>query len=668
MNRNHSFISRDTSKSMGTRNHIYLNDNILPFLIKVRDCLFSPYFYPLKIRIKKISMDNLKNQQQIITYPFLLLAFLFILLSSCAGKEVKSTEVQNKPNIIVVITDDQGYGDLGHTGNPIIKTPSIDKFATEGVSLTNYHVGTTCAPTRAGLLTGRNCNRNGVWHTIMGASMLNDGEVTIADVFKENGYATGMFGKWHLGDNHPFLPNDRGFDEAFYHGGGGVGQTPDYWNNDYFDDTYFRNGEPEKKTGYCTDVWFDEAMQFIDSKKEEPFLCYLSLNAPHGPFNVPEAYYNLYKDEDGLTDVQKRFYGMITNVDDNFSKLLKKLESLGIAENTIVIFTTDNGTARGYSRNKETNSFLGFNAGMRGTKGSNYDGGHRVPFIIRWPKGGLKGAKKLNGLTAHVDLLPTLATLTDTDFKTSKIMDGTDISDYLLGKDNVPDRFLVTDTQRVAWPIKDRNSCVMNGDWRLINRTELYNISEDVGQENNVTDQFPERVEDMNAFYDSWWADVIKETKYSVIELGTTDGIDVITCHDAHTTDEYPPWNQMMIRRGNPMKPAKFSVNFTTAGTYKFSLRRWPLESGLALGSEVNDSISSTIGTDGRIRGESMKFKKAYLEVGGQKQEVSVDNTKESADIEMQLPQGETDLLAYFDMEDGQQSNAFYVSVEKVSK
>jgi len=599
--------------------------------------------------------------------PHFLFSFTILLLfSACEEKQVKQSEDSGQPNVIIVITDDQGYGDLGHTGNPIIKTTAIDKFADEALSLTNYHVGTTCAPTRAGLLTGRNCNRNGVWHTIMGASMLNDGEVTIADVFKDNGYRTGMFGKWHLGDNHPFLPHERGFENAFYHGGGGVGQTPDYWNNDYFDDTYFRNGNPEKETGYCTDVWFDEAMQFIEAKKDEPFLCYLSLNAPHGPFNVPEKYYDLYKNEEGLTEVQKRFYGMITNIDDNFSKLLKKLETLGIAENTIVVFTTDNGTARGYSKSDKTGAILGYNAGMRGTKGSHYDGGHRVPFIIRWPKGGLEGGKKLTDLTAHVDVLPTLVSLTDTNFKPSKTMDGTDISDYLLGKKEVPKRFLVTDTQRVAWPIKDRNSCVMNGSWRLINRTELYDISEDVGQENNLANQFPEKVSEMNTFYDSWWSDVIKETKYSIIELGTTDAMDVITCHDAHTTDEYPPWNQMMIRQGKPMKPAKFSVNFTEGGIYKFQLRRWPLESGLALGSETNDTIPATHVIDGRVNGKTMRFEKAYLEVAGQKQEVNVDNTKESANIEMLVPEGKTDLLAYFDMEDNQQSNAFYIYVQKV--
>lgn len=595
---------------------------------------------------------------------FLTATLLF--LSSCTEKMTEAAAVNTRPNVILVITDDQGYGDLGHTGNPIIKTPALDRFSAESVNLTNYHVGTTCAPTRAGLLTGRNCNRNGVWHTIMGASMLNEGELTMADVFKTNGYKTGMFGKWHLGDNHPFLPHDRGFEESFYHGGGGVGQTPDYWNNDYFDDTYFRNGVPEPQSGYCTDIWFDEAMKFIEGKKEEPFFCYLSLNAPHGPFNVPENYYKLYQDEE-IPEAQKRFYGMITNIDDNFSKLLTKLDKLGISENTIVIFTTDNGTARGYQVDKKSDQVFGFNAGMRGKKGSEYDGGHRVPFIIRWPNGGLSGGKKLSDLTAHVDMLPTLAALTTQSFTPTKTMDGTDISSYLLGKGEAPKRMLVTDTQRVPWPVKGKNSCVMEGNWRLIKGTELYNISDDPGQEANIADQHPERVKRMNDFYEEWWTDVMKETKLSVIALGG-NAVDVITCHDARTTDQYPPWNQRMIRQGKPMEPAKFVVKFVEAGKYKFSLRRWPAESGLTLGAAVNDATSPTPFMDGRIDGKAMQFKKAYLKIGEREYATDLENTAQAAVIETEVPRGETEILAYFDLEDGTQSNAFYVYVEKVVK
>jgi arylsulfatase A-like enzyme len=596
----------------------------------------------------------------------LLIVFLATIISCKTEKTEKVKEVSKKPNVIIVITDDQGYGDLGHTGNKIIKTPTIDKFAAQSVNLTNYHVGTTCAPTRAGILTGRNSNRNGVWHTIMGASLLNREEVTMADVFKENGYKTGMFGKWHLGDNHPFLPEDRGFEETFYHGGGGVGQTPDYWNNDYFDDTYFRNGKPEKVEGYCTDVWFNEAIQFIESKKDDQFLCYLSLNAPHSPFNVPQEYYDLYKDEESLLETQKRFYGMITNIDDNFSKLLNKLDDLEIADNTIVIFTTDNGTSNGYRTDKD-GKIYGYNAEMRGTKASEYEGGHRVPFIIRWPNGKLESGKSLSDLTAHVDVLPTLTSLVGIDFTSDKVMDGTNISNYLTQESPIKDRMLVTDTQRISWPVKGKQSCVMDGSWRLINGDELYDLSKDPGQTNNLAVQYPEKVTSMNSFYDSWWESVIAETKYSTIDLGEDD-VEVITCHDARTVDYFPPWNQRKIREGKPMKPAPFFVNFVKPGNYTFKLRRWPMESGVALGAEINDEIPETETTDPRIKGESMKFKKAFLKIGNQEVSMNVDNSAQSADLQFTVEEGKTELLAWFEMEDGTLSNAFYVNVENSNK
>ena len=220
-----------------------------------------------------------------------ILAFTTVL-SSCSEQ---TPQEQKKPNVILIMTDDQGYGDLACHGNPWIKTPEMDKLYQQSVRLTDFHVGTTCAPTRSGLMTGRNCNEVGVWHTIIGRNFLRQGEITIANILKDNGYRTGIFGKWHLGDNFPYRPEDRGFEEAVIHGGGGVGQTPDYWNNDYFDDTYFRNGVPEKFEGYCTDVWFSEALTFIEKRREEPFFCYIAPNAPHGPFHVPQKYLDMLR-------------------------------------------------------------------------------------------------------------------------------------------------------------------------------------------------------------------------------------------------------------------------------------------------------------------------------------------------------------------------------------
>ncbi|MDP6770195.1 MAG: arylsulfatase, partial [Anaerolineales bacterium] len=293
---------------------------------------------------------------------------------------INSQQVSEKPNVLFIITDDQGYGDLGCHGNSIINTPNLDKLHSQSIRFTNFHVGPTCAPTRAGIMTGRYCNSTGVWHTVGGRSLLRDSEITMADIFLENDYRTGMFGKWHLGDNYPFRPHDRGFEKALYHGGGGISQTPDYWQNDYFDDTFFRNGVTESFKGYCTDVWFDEALKFIEEESDRPFFCYLSTNAPHSPFRVLPTYSDQYSEK--VPGFRSRFYGMITNIDENISRLRTKLCDLGIEENTILIFMTDNGTAAGCSVDEQNYVTNGFNAGMRGKKGSEYDGGHRVPLFM----------------------------------------------------------------------------------------------------------------------------------------------------------------------------------------------------------------------------------------------------------------------------------------------
>ena len=331
-----------------------------------------------------------------------------------------------------------------------------------------------------------------------------------------------------------------------------------------------------------------------------------------------------------------------------------------------MIFTTDNGTSNGYKYDEKAKKILGYNAGMRGAKASEYDGGHRVPFIIRWPEGKLEAGKSLSALTAHVDMLPTLTSLANIDFMSKKEMDGTDISDYLLGKDTIKERYLVTDTKRVPWPIKGKQSCVMQEEWRLVNGNELYNTIQDPGQINNLAAAHPERVTAMNVFYEKWWSSVIKETHFSTIDLGI-DPQEVITCHDARTIDFFPPWNQRLIRLGKPMKAAPFFVNFTQAGTYTFKLSRWPLESGVALGAKILDNRAATKGTDARINGKAMQFKTAHVKIGDQEVSVSVDNKEQAAVFELKLPQGKTELLAWFDFEKGGVTNAFYITVEKMN-
>ena len=319
---------------------------------------------------------------------------------------------------------------MAFTGNPAIKTPNIDHLRSEGTLLNNFHVDPTCAPTRSALMTGRYSDRVGVWHTVQGRSMLRRREVTMADIFSENGYATGLFGKWHLGDCYPYRPEDRGFQHTVYHAAGGVGQAPDYWGNDYFDDTYIVNGKLRRFTGFCTDIWFAEGMKFIEANKEKPFFAYIVPNAPHGPLYCPEKYVTPYEGNPKVS--YPEFYGMVENIDDNMALLVEFLERENLADNTILIFMTDNGTGSGLVRNKKGQIIegRGFDGNMRGKKGSEYEGGHRVPFIIRWPNGNIEAGKSVEELTAHIDILPTLIDLCK--LPASKIdFDGASLRDLL---------------------------------------------------------------------------------------------------------------------------------------------------------------------------------------------------------------------------------------------
>ncbi len=587
---------------------------------------------------------------------------LILLLVILAGPLAHAA---NHPNVVIVITDDQGYGDLSCHGNPILKTPSIDALHADSIRLTDYHVSPTCSPTRAALLTGHWTNRTGVWHTIMGRSMLRENEMVIAEMFRRAGYATGMFGKWHLGDNYPCRPEDRGFTEVLRHGGGGVGQTPDYWDNAYFDGSYWHNSKPEAVEGFCTDVWFDYAKRFIRSSKQagQPFLAYIATNAPHGPNHAPKESSEPYMD---LGTGLANFFGMIANIDDNVGTMRKFLADEGLAENTIFIFTTDNGTAGGAKV---------FNAGMRAQKGSEYDGGHRVPFFVHWPNGGLTGGRDVTDLTAHVDVVPTLLDLCNVPKPDGIRFDGTSIRPLLEGKVSLaaqswPDRILITDSQRVKDPIKWRKSAVMTSRWRLNNQTELYDIQVDPGQKRNVASDYPNVVARLSNFYDNWWAELEPTFKQDVaIVLGhEADNPARLTCHDWITTDS-TQWNQASVRSGmtGPGNTGFWNVDVAAAGEYEIEIRRWP--------REINQPISAAIppGADVpgvqayRARpGKAIPVTAAEIEIGGEKREfTAVTNEMQSVVFALKLKAGRTQFSARFLTDDGTVYGAYYAYVKK---
>ncbi len=571
-----------------------------------------------------------------------------------AGREYiyASNESSRKPNVILVLTDDQGYEDLSCHGNPVVKTPNIDKLRSESVRLTNFHVSPTCSPTRASLMTGRYCNRTGVWHTIMGRSLLRKDEITMADVFAANGYNTSIFGKWHLGDNYPFRAQDRGFDKTLVHKGGGVGQGNDYWGNDYFDDTYFRNGHPEKFEGYCTDIWFDEAMEFIESNKDRPFFCYLPTNAAHGPYHVPEKYSKPYKDK-GINSPTAEFYGMITNIDDNMGRLTDKLDKLGLSENTILIFMTDNG-ADPAGRSEDN-----FNTGMHGWKGSEYDGGHRVPFFIRWPTGHIEGSRDIGRITAHIDVLPTLIELcslepADIDF------DGSSLVPLLKGETrNWPNRIIITDSQRVNHPIKWRKSATMTDKWRLVNGKELYDINKDLKQKNNIADKHPDVVRRLRGEYEKWWDDVSKRfDEYCRIIIGSEN--ENPTCLMTHDIHGQVVWNQNQVRQA-ARADGFWAIEVERDGTYEFELRRWP--------KEIDKPISVVLDKNedepysGRITATDARLTIADFDVTK-----PVMDKATSVKFNVPLKAGKTNVQAWFvnGLGDGRTYGAYYVYAKRL--
>ncbi|RGP17523.1 arylsulfatase [Parabacteroides gordonii] len=590
--------------------------------------------------------------------------YSFIATLLVAPAYLSSVLGQEKQNIIFVLTDDQGYGDLRCNGNPYIHTPNIDNLERESISFADFHSATTSAPTRAGIMTGKYCNSTGVWHTINGRSLLTIDFPTLPELLSQAGYETGMFGKWHLGDNFPYRPHDRGFKEAFYHGGGGIGQTPDVWENNYYNDTYFRNGEKEKATGYCTDIWFNEALSFIDNNKEKPFFCYISTNAPHSPFNVERKYSDVYENNPDVPNPY--FYGMISNIDENIGRLMSYLKDNKLLDNTIVVFMTDNGTASGVKFDNAGHVEKGYNAQMRGMKSSQYEGGHRVPFIMRTPK---KKPQTIYSLASYIDIMPTFLDLCGLRELIPANIEGQSLLP-LMEKDEDTDRFIFIDTQRLEYLEKGRLSCVMHKKWRLINGKELYNIIKDPSQKNDVSDKHPELVKKMNEQYESWWLKSSERAdKFESIDVEDTKEPHVLlTSHDLHNDSSlYVAWNQDMIRAASN-NIGYWALNIKKEGKYRISLYRWPPDTGLKL----NEPAPSKRETWGKVSehkaGMAIKdFASVEIFLNHKLvQTKKVNENKTCVEINMKLKEGPCFLQTDFIHKSGKRRSAYYVTIEYI--
>ncbi len=421
-----------------------------------------------------------------------------------------------RPNIILVLTDDQGYGDFSCHGNPVLKTPNLDRLHAEGRRFTDLMVSPTCAPTRCSIMTGRHEFKSGVTHTILERERMSLKAFTLAQALKSAGYATGIFGKWHLGDEADRRPDQRGFDEVFIHGAGGIGQTykgscGDAPGNRYFDPAILHNGTFVRTKGYCTDVFFRQAMEWIGERKvRTPFFAYITPNAPHAPLDIGEEWVKPY--EGKVPPNAAKFFGMIANIDHNVGKLLARLKDLRIERDTLVVFMNDNGGTAGVQV---------FNAGMRGQKGTPYVGGTRAASFWRWP--GAIEPGDCAALAAHIDLFPTLAALAGAKVPADVAVKWDGRSLLPLLEDPAAawdDRMLVTHVGRwergQAGQSKYRHCSVRNSRYQLVNEGRtgqrnwaLYDLAADPGEKTNVAADKPEIVKSLEDFYDRWWEEIL---------------------------------------------------------------------------------------------------------------------------------------------------------------
>ncbi len=418
---------------------------------------------------------------------------LLVLISWCGWLAAAETA---PPNILLVMTDDQGYGDISLHGNSTLQTPNLDRFAAEGIRFSQFQVSPYCAPTRASLLTGRYSLRTGVTSVTHNMEVMRKSELTLAEALRPAGYRTACIGKWHNGEQFPHDAIGQGFDEFF-------GFRAGHWNN-YFDAELLRGCRPVQTQGYITDVLTDEAIAFMQRNRASRFLCYVAFNAPHTPCQVPDRYFEAFKAR-GLDDELAAIYGMCVNLDDNFGRLIAALDELELRDNTIVLFLTDNG-ANGDR----------FNAGMRGWKTSVHEGGTRVPLFVQWPAR-FRQPRTIRQLAAHIDLYPTLLELCGVEPPWGPAVDGISLVPWLSGEDATVDRqvFIHSNHPMPAVPFPggirtDRYRFVCENPRATIEQAQwqLYDLKSDPGEQADVAAQRPEVVGELSAAYARWWGEV----------------------------------------------------------------------------------------------------------------------------------------------------------------
>lgn len=549
-----------------------------------------------------------------------------------------------RPNILIVLVDDAGYGDFGCHGHPFLKTPHIDRFHGESVRFSDFHVAPMCSPTRGQLLTGCHGLRNGVTSVTAGRTFLRPEFPTAPQLFAAAGWRTGLFGKWHLGDNHPHRPIDKGFQDAYWGRGWGFTSAPEFANT-LIDGEMIRGDMPEKFSGYITDVCFNEAMGWMRARQQasEPFFCFLPLHAAHTPHIVPSQYSAPYADKPAA-----EFFGMLANLDENIGRLDAFLRDSGLRDDTIVIFLTDNGGTAGVKV---------FNGGLRGHKTTYYEGGHRVPCFVRWPRGGFGEPREITTLTQVQDLLPTLLELSGVPRGAGPAFDGVSLVPVLRGSGTLPDRTLVVQygpgvAEKDPSGPREHRAAVLWKQWRLVHGSELYDVVADRAQERDIAAAHPEVVAKLRGDYAHWWGTVSGRLRDFVpvdlgssveptVELTSSDWQDVYADNSRHIRQAVGggrggPWNVQVLR----------------AGTYEVILHRWPFSAGVPLDGNVTPP------------GEPQAIRAATLIIAGQTHTSDLAPGSRDARFRLRLEPGRTQLHGWFQDADGKDlCGAYFANV-----
>lgn len=540
------------------------------------------------------------------------LSIFFLFLVSVAH----ATE---RPNIVFILSDNQSYYEMSCHGHSEIKTPNIDALAKQSVEFTHFYAEPFCSPSRTVLMTGRHAMRSGVFTTIGGRSIMHRNDTTLPDILRKNGYHTAIFGKWHLGFSYPHRPQDRGFDEVFVHGGGGVGQMEDYFGNTLFDTTFIHNGKVSPSTGYCTDTLFDRAIDYIEQHKDEPFFCFVSTPVTHSPHHGPKGLVARLKAEGMTGNVELN--AQVMNLDMNIGRMTSKLDELGLSKKTLYLYASDQGMSdRGAPHGGNRMSLA-------------HDPAQHAPLFVRLPGGTPYVCDRLTGI---VDIFPTL--LDYCGIAPDVETDGMSLMPLLRGGSWPDDRTLIIQCPRSRNATKWNNASVKTERWRFTNGRELYDIKADPRQKTDVASQHPDVVKKLTAAYEKFWASMPDQNDTLSRHLLGAEECPEVVLNGMDWYKGSSPWNAGAFRRPSN---GVWAVTVLRDGLYEFECRIFPRES-----NRPNGVASAT------------------LKIGETQKTVAVDADAKHATIRMDLKAGDYDLETLLEGEGGKPRGALFVYVK----